>query len=206
MRAAWLALLWCCLFHSPLSGSPAGMAHGLPPTPRPPSAYFPGNDDRAFAATPSGCAVLPAAGSCKTNVKVADAGRIYTGMTDARTADADTVGETAPITQVLLALPGPAFPPVDFSREGFHIGGGRLLLLGKDTVLGELAESDHRVQTASSVWDCAIVLMKFLERLSHQADGVESPLGYDQAVDPSMCVQLLSPMRIGREFRRSIAW
>lgn len=66
----------------------------------------------------------------------------------------------------LLALPGPAFPPANFfGADGFAVGDGAVWLEPPATVLTELAHEDHRVQTASSVWDCAVVLIKFLERV-----------------------------------------
>lgn len=81
---------------------------------------------------------------------------------------------------VLLALPGPAFPHIDFdplpaaAAEGeggcaaaatgmrgtrFMVG-GRPLLLNKS--VGVDSES-HTEKTAGSVWDCSLVLAKYLE-------------------------------------------
>lgn len=86
---------------------------------------------------------------------------------------------------VLLALPGPAFPHIDFdplptaAADGqeqecgaaattgirgmrFMVGGKPLLL---DKSVGVDSES-HTEKTAGSVWDCSLVLAKYLENKS----------------------------------------
>jgi len=83
---------------------------------------------------------------------------------------------------VLLALPGPLFPKVDFRPSGagtcsevlahggqFH-GGERFLINGAPLFLEEnphVSSDSHVVLTAVSVWDCSLMLAKFVE---HHAD------------------------------------
>ena len=89
-------------------------------------------------------------------------------------------GAAAP--PVLLALPGPLFPHVDFrpseagacseasAHGGESHGGERFLINGAPLVLEEnprVSSDSHVVRTAVSVWDCSLMLAKFVE---HHAD------------------------------------
>ena len=65
----------------------------------------------------------------------------------------------------LLALCGPTFPAVAFSKsatdgQGFFIAGRQVIL---DTHIADTADQRHTVQTANAVWDCSIVLAKYIE-------------------------------------------
>lgn len=66
----------------------------------------------------------------------------------------------------LLALPGPSFASLDFDPAG---DGSRFVIAGEPLYLdsearAELSGANHMVQTASSVWDCAIVLARVLDK------------------------------------------
>lgn len=67
---------------------------------------------------------------------------------------------------VLLALPGPAFPAYRWDEDAlpaqkFYISNRRLILKPFS-----LPSSTHTVQTATSVWDCSLVLAKLLEHIA----------------------------------------
>lgn len=82
---------------------------------------------------------------------------------------------------VVLAIEGPSFPSLDFApplpQPGAasaiedvpaHADGTRFKILGTPIYLkpverSSLSGSEHEVQTSSSVWDCAVVLAKYLE-------------------------------------------
>jgi hypothetical protein len=80
----------------------------------------------------------------------------------------------------LLALPGPEFPRVNFdkahdagstqecrSRSGgvpFTISGRNLYLVHDR----EIDSEDHAERTAGSIWDCSLVLAKYLARHTDQ--------------------------------------
>jgi len=80
---------------------------------------------------------------------------------------------------IILALPGPLFPPIDFDHaseeEGPKRGSGtikkRFSIAGRNMYLkGEphVDSSDHAEQTAGSIWDCSLVLAKYLEKHSQR--------------------------------------
>ena len=63
-----------------------------------------------------------------------------------------------------MMIEGPAFPSIDFDPRG---EGMRLTIAGHPVLLDQgrgVGEAEaHTVQTAKRVWDCAVVLAKFLE-------------------------------------------
>ena len=75
---------------------------------------------------------------------------------------------------MLLALPGPAFPAFDFSPVGaasvaaaepapaprFTVCGTPVVLTADQHAADAVA---HTVHTAASLWDCSLVLAKYLE-------------------------------------------
>ena len=65
----------------------------------------------------------------------------------------------------LLALCGPTFPAVVFSSDA--TAGQRFIIAGQqvflDTHIADTADQRHTVQTANAVWDCSIVLAKYIE-------------------------------------------
>lgn len=67
-------------------------------------------------------------------------------------------------TQPKLALPGPAFPSLDFHPEGL---GRRLEIAGHAILVNPAAHPPkttvHEILTATSVWNCAVVVAKYLE-------------------------------------------
>ena len=75
----------------------------------------------------------------------------------------------------MLALPGPAFPAFDFTAtrpaaagDAARPAGPRFTIAGRAVVLeGERfddgADVNHMVRTATSLWDCSLVLAKLLE-------------------------------------------
>eukprot|EP00039_Didymoeca_costata_P030456 m.29657 g.29657 ORF g.29657 m.29657 type:complete len:320 (-) comp8123_c0_seq3:51-1010(-) len=76
--------------------------------------------------------------------------------------------------QPMLALPGPAFPQLNFDppEDGTCSDDDkqRLIILDQKIYLAptnkeHLEASTHAVQTSSSVWTCAIVLVKYLEHI-----------------------------------------
>ena len=93
----------------------------------------------------------------------------------ARNAEAAAVPYVHP--PVLLALPGPEFPRVNFDPPLPHgagapeeratqrgepfIIGGRSLYLQRER---EVDSEDHAERTAGSIWDCSLVLAKYLAR------------------------------------------
>jgi len=83
-------------------------------------------------------------------------------------ANHQEVGSDAPP----LMIEGPAFPALDFDPEG---RGTRLTIHGKPIVVEQHqdvgAEAAHTVQTAKRVWDCAVVLAKFLEQQDLRTPG-----------------------------------
>lgn len=66
----------------------------------------------------------------------------------------------------VLLLTGPHFPFLDFSPDS-QVPDLRFTVVGQSVYLStEKSESaeNHMVQTASSVWDCSLVLVKYLEK------------------------------------------
>ncbi|KAG0041738.1 hypothetical protein BGZ83_001368 [Gryganskiella cystojenkinii] len=123
-----------------------------------------------------------------------------TARTTYKTCSSTTTEIAVPATPTMLMIEGPKFSGFDFmppaetkdddalqappSRgEPFYIRGHRVLLPTKDqkTENGEDAASDkfngvedtisHTSKTAGSVWDCSILLSKYLEALSERNSG-----------------------------------
>jgi hypothetical protein len=93
----------------------------------------------------------------------------------ARNAEAAAVPYVHP--PVLLALPGPEFPQVNFDPPLPHGAGApkeRATQRGEPFVIGgrslylqrerEVDSEDHAERTAGSIWDCSLVLAKYLAR------------------------------------------
>jgi hypothetical protein len=76
----------------------------------------------------------------------------------------------------LLALPGPVFPAFGFAPSlafhelPFEVAKQRILL--QPTLLD--ADEVHEVQTSTSVWDCAVVLLRLLEHHLNNLNAVPS--------------------------------
>ncbi|KXS20750.1 hypothetical protein M427DRAFT_130968 [Gonapodya prolifera JEL478] len=72
----------------------------------------------------------------------------------------------------MLLLPGPSWPSFDFfslnSSRPFTIAGIPILLKPDSSHASTL---DHAVQTAGTVWDCGIMMCKFLEYRSYADEG-----------------------------------
>eukprot|EP00123_Amoebidium_parasiticum_P008242 comp18672_c0_seq2/m.20345 comp18672_c0_seq2/g.20345 ORF comp18672_c0_seq2/g.20345 comp18672_c0_seq2/m.20345 type:complete len:106 (-) comp18672_c0_seq2:722-1039(-) len=73
---------------------------------------------------------------------------------------------------IMLALPGPAMPPLNFDPPGEGAAGdvNRLTIKGMPLYLQpqrpEGEDTPHTVLTAGSVWDCSVVLAKYLDQCS----------------------------------------
>eukprot|EP00037_Helgoeca_nana_P016822 m.158829 g.158829 ORF g.158829 m.158829 type:complete len:444 (+) comp23701_c0_seq1:118-1449(+) len=76
------------------------------------------------------------------------------------------------VPQPMLALPGPAFPSLDFSPDGSGPG-QRLEIQGRAIYAdgrSHLPDTTvHEVLTSTSVWNCAVVVAKFLEKNQHDS-------------------------------------
>ncbi|EKX44304.1 hypothetical protein GUITHDRAFT_163614 [Guillardia theta CCMP2712] len=66
---------------------------------------------------------------------------------------------------IILALPGPLFPPIDFDHASEEEGPKRGRYLKGEP---HVDSSDHAEQTAGSIWDCSLVLAKYLEKHSQR--------------------------------------
>ena len=80
----------------------------------------------------------------------------------------------------MLALPGPLFPRIDFAPptpeclasaapdvEREAVRGKRFMILGTPMYLEDkpkVSSSSHTVKTSTSVWDCSLMLAKFVEK------------------------------------------
>ena len=68
----------------------------------------------------------------------------------------------------VLALPGPLMPPLDLYGDGsgaaLTVGDPAVRLLLSRPNDTALDRERHTIQTASSVWDCAVALARFLHR------------------------------------------
>ena len=80
----------------------------------------------------------------------------------------------------MLALPGPLFPRIDFAPptpeclasaapdvEREAVRGKRFMILGTPMYLEDkpkVSSSSHTVKTSASVWDCSLMLAKFVEK------------------------------------------